>query len=258
MGIHSVLNSVLALTLIALLAGCSKPRPRPSAPITPRPVSRSVAPLAHVGFAIQAGAFAKVENAARLAGQLQAQGMDATYQPTPAGLFRVRFGDFRTREAARQKAETLRASGLIEAFWIVSPEEQPAARMALSELPTLRRSLVETARSFLGVPYLWGGSTDQGFDCSGLAMAVYQLNGLRLPRSSQAQADAGRVLPSTDLQAGDLVFFAMNGSGRISHVGVYIGDDTFIHAPSKGRKVCVESLDSKGFRGRLVGGRSYL
>ncbi|MDP2876429.1 MAG: NlpC/P60 family protein [Holophaga sp.] len=258
MGIHRGLHSVLALTLIALLAGCSKPKPRPSAPITPRPVSRSMVPLLHVGYAIQAGAFAKVENAARLAGQLQAQGMDATYQPTPAGLFRVRFGDFGSREAARQKAESLRTSGLIEAFWIVSPEEQPAARMALSDLPALRRSLVETARSFLGVPYLWGGSTEQGFDCSGLAMAVYQLNGLVLPRSSQGQADAGRVVASTDFQAGDLVFFSMSGNGRISHVGVYVGDGSFIHAPSKGGKVRVESLEATGFRGRIAGGRTYL
>jgi cell wall-associated NlpC family hydrolase len=230
------------------------PRPRPVS-LPGEPVS---APLARLGYAIQAGAFAKVENAARLASQLQSQGLDATYMPSPGGLYRVRFGDFRTRELARGKAEALRTAGVIDAFWIVTPEEQPAARLQRTDLPALRRSLVETARSFLGVPYLWGGSTEQGFDCSGLAMAVYQLNGLRLPRSSAAQFEAGRAVTGADLQPGDLVFFAMAGKGRVSHVGVYLGDGMFIHAPGSGRKVCVERLDGAGIRERFLGGRAYV
>ncbi len=250
-------QAVAVLALLLGLAGCRGPAPRPRGPSHPKTPLTS-APLPRLGFAIQAGAFARVENAARLAAQLQAQGLDATYMPTPSGLFRVRFGDFRTREAARERAEALRTTGLIETFWVVSPEEQPAARMNLGELPALRRSLVATARSFLGVPYLWGGSTDQGFDCSGLAMAVYQLNGLRLPRSSSAQFDAGRTVAGAELQAGDLVFFAMGGKGRVSHVGIYVGEGAFIHAPAKGRRVCLESLASNGFRDRLLGGRGYL
>lgn len=240
--------------LLLGLGGCGGPKPVPVKPI-PKPAAT---PLPRLGYAIQAGAFAKVENAARLAAQLQAQGLDATYLPSPSGLYRVRFGDFRTREAARQRAEALRISNLIDAFWIVAPEEQPAAHMERGELPAFRRNLVETARSFLGVPYLWGGSTEQGFDCSGLAMAVYQLNGLRLPRSSTAQFEAGRAVASRELQPGDLVFFSMTGNGRVSHVGIYVGEGAFIHAPGSGRKVCKENLDSAGFRGRLAGGRSYL
>ncbi|MFZ1614595.1 MAG: NlpC/P60 family protein [Holophaga sp.] len=245
---------VIGVALLLVMGGCGGPKP---APLRPRVVAVS-APLPRLGYAIQAGAFAKVENAARLAAQLQAQGLDATYMPSPSGLYRVRFGDFRTRELARQRAEALRASSLIDAFWIVTPEEQGAVRLDRGEVSGLRRSLVETARSYTGVPYLWGGSTDQGFDCSGLAMAVYQLNGLRLPRSSQAQADAGHVVARDDLQAGDLVFFDMVGKGRISHVGIYVGEGAFIHAPSKGRKVCSENLSATGFRDRFVGGRSYL
>jgi len=252
---HRGQGGAIGLLLLVLVAGCSRPKPRA---FVPRKNAVQAVSLPHLGYAIQAGAFAKVENAARLAGQLQAQGLDATYMPSPSGLFRVRCGDFRTREDARQRAEGLRAAGLIDAFWVVAPEEQAAARMELGQVPAFRRNLVETARSFLGVPYLWGGATEQGFDCSGLAMAVYQLNGLRLPRSSQAQIEAGRVVASAELQSGDLVFFAMSGNGRVSHVGIYVGDGTFIHAPGKGRKVCAESLASSGFRDRLVGGRSYL
>lgn len=244
-------RKAVGITLLALgLFGCRGPAPRPSI--------RASAPLVRIGYTLQVGAFAKVENAARLAAQLQERGFDATYMPSPGGLYRVRFGDFRTREAARERAEAMRKTGLIEGFWVVTPEEQPAARMDRGDLPTLRKSLVETARSYLGVPYLWGGATEQGFDCSGLAMAVYQLNGLHLPRSSGAQFDAGRTVVGDDLQPGDLVFFAMAGAGRVSHVGIYAGEGTFIHAPSKGRHVCVENLAATTYRNRFMGGRSYL
>jgi len=247
----------IAFMVALLMAGCSRPKPFATRPIVPR-ASAPAVPLPRLGFAIQAGAFAKVENAARLAAQLQAQGFDATYMPSPSGLYRVRFGDFRSREGARERGDALRASGVLEAFWVVAPEERAVARVDRGEVPALRRSLLETARSFLGVPYLWGGSTEQGFDCSGLAMAVYQLNGLRLPRSSQEQAEAGRSVTESELQPGDLLFFAMSVGGRVSHVGIYVGDGTFIHAPGRGRKVCVESLASSGFREQFVGGRRYV
>lgn len=236
-----------------LLAGCGRPEPR----VVPRP-ARSALALPRLGYALQAGAFAKVENAARFAAQLQAQGLDATYAPSQSGLFRVRFGDFPSRDLAKRRAEALKEAGLLESYWIVTPEEQPAARMNAEELPLLRRKLAETASGFLGVPYLWGGSTEQGFDCSGLVMAVYQLNGLRLPRSSQAQFEAGREVAEQELKPGDLVFFSANGRGRVSHVGVYEGEGVFIHAPSRGRSVCRDRLDAPAQRERFVGGRSFL
>lgn len=122
----------------------------------------------------------------------------------------------------------------------------------------LRRDLVETATRFIGVPYTRGGnSAEEGFDCSGLTMAVYHLNGLELPRESARQFKVGRYVERQGLQKGDLVFFAIDGGPKVSHVGLYIGNGKFIHAPRPGKTVRIARLDSVYFKKRYVGGRSY-
>jgi cell wall-associated NlpC family hydrolase len=214
--------------------------------------------LPHLGFTIQAGAFAQVENASRLSEVLQAEGLEATYFVSPQKLYKVRFGDFPTKDAARTRAEALRSAGIIQEFYIVLPEEPAPAQPRPKDEGGLRTNLAETARSYQGVPYLWGGTTERGFDCSGLAMAVYQLNGLRLPRSSRDQYAAGSPVSMEDLQKGDLVFFATSGSRQVSHVGLYLGGGTFIHAPGRGRSICTEQLTEAYFRQHYVGARSYL
>ena len=116
-----------------------------------------------------------------------------------------------------------------------------------------------TAESFIGVDYAWGGtSTRSGFDCSGLVLAVYQLNGLAMPRSVRDQFRAGSAVPGNRLGKGDLVFFTASPGGDLSHVGIYIGNGTFIHAPGSGKNVRRESLDSDYFRARFAGARGYL
>jgi cell wall-associated NlpC family hydrolase len=89
-------------------------------------------------------------------------------------------------------------------------------------------------------------------------MVVYQLNGLELPRTSGEQWQAGQPIPSQDLRVGDLVFFATRGGKKVSHVGIYTGGDTFLHAPSRGNTIQTASLSSDYFKTRYLGARSYL
>jgi len=118
---------------------------------------------------------------------------------------------------------------------------------------------VATAESFIGVDYAWGGTTIRsGFDCSGLVLAVYRLNGLAMPRSVRDQFRAGTAVAGERLMKGDLVFFTASPGGELSHVGIYIGDGAFIHAPGSGKNVRRESLESGYFKSRFSGARAYL
>lgn len=117
------------------------------------------------------------------------------------------------------------------------------------------------ALSLIGVDYRFGGnSPDQGLDCSGLIRYVFQqATGISLPRSAREQARVGESISKDKLQPGDLVFFNTRRF-QFSHVGLYIGDNRFIHAPSAGGEVQVVSLDNiywrKAFNGarRIIGG----
>ena len=245
-----------------LLLGSACTRPPRSVPPRPVPRTSPVRVLPRLGYRLQAGAFAKVENAARFAEALQGQGLEAAYYGSGDGLYRVRFGDFATKDKARARGEALRSAGVIEAFWVVAPDgSAPGAagrpRVHAADEHGLRASLVETARGYLGVPYLFGGTTERGFDCSGLTGAVYQLNGLRLPRSSQAQFEAGHGVDLDEARPGDLVFFGTGGSARVNHVGMVVGNGTFIHAPRPGQNIRQDDLKERYYQKAFIGVRSY-
>lgn len=251
---------LLGLFILTLLvAGCGRPAVRPAAPSLSAPAKaaeKRALPL--LGYTIQAGAFGNAENAARLTRSLQEKGLDSTYFVARRGLYKVRFGNFPTKEQARLRAEELRQAGIIEEFYVVSPEEYAAAKREARGEAYLREELVQTARSFLGVPYLWGGtSAGTGFDCSGLTMTVYHLNGLDLPRTSQEQFASGAPVDRSSLEKGDLIFFAAVGD-KISHVGIYAGDGHFIHASGKGKKIRIDPIATGYFSRAFVGARSYL
>jgi len=246
---------IILLSIPFLILSCST---RTTRLLPESPVQKSK-PLELMGYTIQAGAFANVENAVRLTETLKKSDLDATYFKATDGLFKVRFGNFSTKESARQKAQSLKDAHVIEEFYIVKPEDYTVAKQKQYGTNYLRESLVKTAHDFIGVPYLWGGSSvETGFDCSGLTMTVYQLNGLNLPRHSRTQYDAGSSVSISELQKGDLVFFALHGKRKVSHVGIYIGDGKFIHAPSHGKKISIEHLSTPFFAKGFVNGKNYL
>lgn len=113
--------------------------------------------------------------------------------------------------------------------------------------------IINTAKSFLGTPYLWGGTSPSGFDCSGFTQYVLAQNGKSIPRTSQEQFASGQAVDKSQLQAGDLVFY---GNGEATHVGIYEGNNKIIHSPHTG-DVVKESDFSTYWTSAYLGARRY-
>lgn len=120
----------------------------------------------------------------------------------------------------------------------------------------INHPLAAQAMTHLGISYRYGGkSPDTGFDCSGLVLySAQQSLGLKLPPRADDQAQLGSYVSRQDLKVGDLVFFNTMGR-RYSHVGVYIGDDLFVHSPAKGGVVRVENMNMRYWDKRFTGAR---
>ena len=101
-------------------------------------------------------------------------------------------------------------------------------------------SIASNAAKYIGVPYVYGGTSPSGFDCSGLIYYAAKEAGINLPRTSQAQSTLGSYVSVSDLQAGDLVFWG--GVGSAYHVGIYIGGGQYLHAPAPGQSVTIQSM----------------
>ncbi len=119
------------------------------------------------------------------------------------------------------------------------------------------QKILDTAAKYLGVPYLWGGTTPSGFDCSGFVQYVFRECGYNITRTTYTQWDNDGVYVTRDqFQPGDLVYFGTGGSP--SHVGLYVGDGMMIHAPSTGKTIQYTSIDSSYYASRTMGGKRIL
>ncbi len=116
------------------------------------------------------------------------------------------------------------------------------------------QQIVLYAKKFLGVPYIWGGRAPTGFDCSGFIYYIFLKQGLELPRMADGQFEVGQWVKKVDLQQGDLVFFTTYEQGA-SHVGIYIGNNSFIHASSAAEEVTITSLNKPYYQDRYLGAR---
>ena len=134
----------------------------------------------------------------------------------------------------------------------------PAGNAAqTSSSPTQNRiqGLLKGALGLLGTPYRWGGTSTDGFDCSGLVGYVFRTAlGIELPRVSRDMATRGERIERGAMNEGDLVFFSRTG-GRIDHVGIYIGNGQFLHAPRTGKDVMVSRLDTGYWAGKFMQAR---
>lgn len=226
--------------------------------------------ISKLGYSIQVGAFSDVKNAERLTTKLQNQGVDAFYFKKESGLFAVRFGDFPTHQAARRAAKKIVAEHGIDSFFIAPPlkrnlvvEKEPTSTLPVEKPPRKQTRddmgviAARTAERFVGIPYLWGGNTVvDGMDCSGFVRAVYNLCGVNIPRTSAEQFKLGRSVGLDDLVDGDLVFFG-SADDKITHVGIFVGSNRFVHAPRRGDEIKISPLQGSGYFKKYVGARRY-
>lgn len=147
------------------------------------------------------------------------------------------------------------------------PEPKPAASSTTAKATTVAQKksqprttsrtnttgdkLVSLAQGVLGSPYKYGGSSPNGFDCSGLVYYTHNKLGISVPRTTRSQAQHANILSLRDVEPGDILFFKIYGN-RISHVGIYAGNKQFIHAPKSGKFVSYASIDDPFWRQRLV------
>jgi cell wall-associated NlpC family hydrolase len=147
---------------------------------------------------------------------------------------------------------------------MVSPDARASLKglspTDLPTVPTLRDRVVAAGLDAIGTRYRWGGDDpDSGFDCSGLVTFIYkEVAGVDLPRRARDQRGEGHAVRRGQLQPGDLVFFAISRRNQTSHVGIYIGNNEFVHAPTRGERVRVDTLDSSYWSKRFNGGRRYI
>ncbi len=146
----------------------------------------------------------------------------------------------------------LSAASLLLAGCAQWPEPGTAAAVATPAQSAVGSRVVKLVQQQIGVPYLYGGDTPRGFDCSGLVEYVYAQTGVHLPRTAEGQYNHTPRVARDALQPGDILFFN-SGSGNLMHVGIYIGSHWFVHAPEGGKPVSSARLDSDYWKGHYLG-----
>ncbi|MCM3121700.1 MULTISPECIES: C40 family peptidase [unclassified Mesobacillus] len=119
-------------------------------------------------------------------------------------------------------------------------------------------AIVAAGEQFLGLPYLWGGMSSYGYDCSGFSYSMCRANGCIIPRDAHEQAAAGMNIDIQDILPGDLLFFAYEeGKGQIHHVGIYYGDGKLLHSPNTGKNIEIIPLEGTIYEKELCAARRY-
>ncbi len=155
------------------------------------------------------------------------------------------------KRIAAEKAEKARQEAIAKQNAQKASLSYSTNNTASSQVKGSGQALVNTAMKYLGVPYVWGGTSPRGFDCSGLVQYVCRANGISVPRVAASQRNAGKYVSRQNLLPGDLVFFS-NGGG-ISHVGIYVGNGKMIHAPQTGDVVKISSIETSYRVNRYAG-----
>lgn len=185
-----------------------------------------------------------------VAGSLPAMAMNPAIQPASTQTPAIQAAAVQSVTKVANTAPAIDTLKIVTPVSLSSPDNAPlvaqlAALQQAQDAPSTSgrmKTLLQRAFALLGTPYRWGGtSPTNGFDCSGLVGYVFRTIGIDLPRVSRAMANEGTaVTDRSALAEGDLVFFGRRG--QVDHVGIYIGDGKFLHAPRTGRDVTVSTL----------------
>jgi cell wall-associated NlpC family hydrolase len=158
-----------------------------------------------------------------------------------------------------QKINALPETGIMDSATFIKLNTIISNKIADREIESRRlinAKVVEYAKQFLRTPYKWGASSGKAFDCSGFTVYIMKRFNVNLARTASSQYASGTRIERNSLMQGDLVFFTTYKKGP-SHVGIYIGDNKFIHASSGAGFVTITDLDENYYKKRYLGARRY-
>lgn len=162
-----------------------------------------------------------------------------------------------TEKPSCNSGTACKTAGVSVAATATTSTAAPAASTAPVSNTSTAQQIVEFAKKYVGYPYVWGGTSPAGFDCSGFTYYVFRQFGYSLNRTAAAQLSNGYAVSLSNLQPGDLVLFGRtySSSAAATHVGIYIGGNQFIHAANSGTGVVISSMSESYYASRFVGAR---